>query len=280
MPITELISCNRNWLPPKLYCLLTNLENRLRGKAHAFHTTAHKGVYVVSDPGAKLHICRRARHNRSKRGILRGVDKLASDYSLHRLGQLSGGLFVDCGANVGELGLWARKSGMKYIAFEPEDLEATCCDLNNFSADIPDAAGRKTNRLALWHTSTTLEFYSKPASADSSLIPIAEFVTVKKIKAVRLDEILTEADLKNRPAVFKVEAEGAEPEVLRGAGEMLKSFDYVAVDCGPERGVEKRHTFIETHEILIGAGFMPVAANFHRVTILWRNFRSAHRFET
>ncbi len=279
MPFTELISGNRNWLSPKLYCLLTNLENLIRSKAHRFHPTNHKGVYVVSDPTAKLHICRRRRHNRSKRGIMRGVGKLASDYSLNRLGQVSGGILVDRGANVGELGLWARSSGMNYIAFEPEDLEATCCDLNNFSSYTTVAEGRTTHRLALWHTSTTLEFYSKPASADSSLIQMAAFVSVKKIKAVRLDEMLTAEDLVSRPAVFKVEAEGAEPEVLRGAGELLKCFDYVAVDCGPERGIEKRHTFIETHAILIEAGFMPVAANFHRVTILWRNNRSTHHFE-
>ena len=268
MRLNEFIA-TRKFITPRAYCALFNVRNRLRGSLHSIHPAGEAGVYVVTDGADQLRICRRSRHNRSKHGVARGVDKLAGEYGLGLLGGLSGGLFVDCGANVGELGLWARARGMRYIAFEPEDLEARCCDLNNFG-------GRpETLRKALWHTTTTLGFFSKAETADGSLIAPSAGAASRQIQAVRLDELLRPSDLSPGPAVLKVEAEGAEPEVLAGAGNLLRAFDYVAVDCGPERGAERADTFVETNTLLADAGFRPIAANFKRLTLLYRNAAKA-----
>lgn len=264
MRFNEFIA-TRKFIGPGLYSALINLRNRLRGSLHSIRPAGEPGVYVVTDGADELRICRRSRHSRSKHGVVRGVDRLAGEYGLGRLTGLSGGLLVDCGANVGELGRWARARGMRYVAFEPEELEARCCDLNNFD-------GRpETHRKALWHTTTILEFFSEAETADGSLIASSSGATSRKVQAVRLDELLRPSDLSPGPAVLKVEAEGAEPEVLAGCGNLLGMFDYVAVDCGPERGAERRDTFVETNTLLADAGFRPIAANFKRLTLLYRN---------
>ncbi|NBY42497.1 MAG: FkbM family methyltransferase [Verrucomicrobia bacterium] len=258
---------SQKWISPKVYCFIINLRNRLRGKKHTVYPFRNQ-LYLVDDNFKRLYICRRSRHGRSSFGVVNGLESLAGQYGLNDLKGLSGGTFVDCGANVGELGLWAKSRGMKYIAFEPESLEADCCDLNNFNGESC------TQRVALWNSSATLEFYTKPDTADSSLISLGSGSATKKIRAVRLDSILGENDLRQRPAIFKLEAEGAEPEVLEGAGKLLLNFDYIAIDCGPERGEEKRHTFVETNIFLADLGFRPISANFKRVTILYKNTKS------
>jgi FkbM family methyltransferase len=264
MPFSEYVA-TRNWVSPTVYCNLINLRNRFRGKAQTVRFTGEQGIYVVEDGRDTLYICRRSRHNRSKNGVLAGVERLANEYGLAAIPNLRGGLLVDCGANVGELGVWAARHCMRYISFEPEELEARCCDLSNFKGE------HRTHREALWHTDTTLEFYSRPETADGSLIAGNRIVSVRRIPARRLDSMLAAADLGSAPTILKVEAEGAEPEVLQGAGALLARFDYVAVDCGRERGPERKDTFVETNTALSDAGFRPVFANFRRLTMLYRN---------
>ena len=73
------------------------------------------------------------------------------------------------------------------------------------------------------------------------------------------------------PIIFKLEAEGAEPEVLEGAENFLTLADYVTVDCGYERGEGQDHTFIEVNNILSSAGYRIVFAQFGvRVTLLFQ----------
>lgn len=263
MRIAELFA-NQSWIGPGLYCALMNARNRLRMKRHRIRS-AEDGVYAVEDEKDRLFICRRSRHNRSRRGVMAGVDFVARQYGLDRIGGIRGGTFVDCGANIGEFGLWARSRGMRYFAFEPEETEARCCDLNNYAGE------RRTCRAALWKEAGTLEFHMKPDTADSSLISWGGDALVKKVRAERLDAALSSEDLAGGPNVLKVEAEGAEPEVLAGAAGVLRRFDYVAIDCGPERGPERRHTFVETSALMIEAGFRPMSADFDRVTVLYRN---------
>jgi len=108
-------------LPPlPLYCIFANLRMLLRGRQIRIAQHEASGIMVVSDGQSAVHICRRGRYLRYKRGIAAGIADLAKDYHLHKLGGLSGGLFIDCGANVGELGMWARAQNMDYLAFEPE----------------------------------------------------------------------------------------------------------------------------------------------------------------
>ncbi len=246
------------------YCRLINARRAIQGMPYRIMPEGNNGIHVVRDGEAEIRICRRGRHRRYKRGVLAGAEGVARQYQLHKLDVTPGGTFIDCGANVGEMGYWARARGMGYIAFEPEALEAECCDLNNFDGD----AG--TIRKALWKEDTTLTFFSKPDTADSSVLEIDATHPSVEIEAVTLDGAV---DLTERAGtnIFKLEAEGAEPEVLQGAATTLPMIDYVAVDCGYERGAAQEHTFIEVHDMLLDKGFKLIEAEFRRVTAIYEN---------
>ena len=252
-------------LPINIYCYAINIRNYLRGKCHKIFPV-DEAIHLVQDQKNSIYICRRGRHNRYKRGVDEGVIDLAKQYHLNTISLNSGGLLIDCGANVGELGLWAKKNNLKYIAFEPEEIEARCIDLNNFNGEA------STFRNALWNKKETLTFYSKPGSADSSLFDMGESNHQLKVEAVRLDQTIS-LEGYQKPVILKVEAEGAEPEVLEGASGLLDKVDYVTVDCGYERGIEKAHTFVEINSILSTHGFSLVRASFKRVTALYYNER-------
>jgi FkbM family methyltransferase len=174
------------------------------------------------------------------------------------------GSFLDCGANVGEMGIFSRQSGFDYHAFEPEEREANCCDLNNFGGQA------RTNRVGLWSHDGTLTFYSKPSTGDSSLFEIEDYVEKTEIRVRSLDSIAAETGL-DRIAVLKVEAEGAEPEILKGATETLKSTSFVTVDCGFERGLNKESTLVPVLNFMADANFYVVDWNPDRTCFLFRN---------
>ena len=248
----------------KLTELLINARLIFRGRPIRV-AMGNSPIYTVSDGEIQINICRPGRYNRYKRGIKRGIDALAFDYHLDKLKGLDGGTFIDCGANVGELGIWAQSRNMNYIAFEPEHLEADCCDRNNYNGQA------FTIRKALWKETTTLEFFHKADTADSSALSVSDYSEKTLVPAVSLDDHLDLSKL-SHPVILKLEAEGAEPEVLQGAEKFVTLADYVTVDCGYERGASQDHTFIEVNDVLTRNGFRAIAAQLRgRVTVLFEN---------
>jgi hypothetical protein len=67
------------------------------------------------------------------------------------------------------------------------------------------------------------------------------FTNISRVRGVRLDSVFSD----NAIALFKVEGEGAEPEILRGASQVLSQIKYICVDAGPERGVLEESTLQE-----------------------------------
>lgn len=256
----------REGMPATLYIRVTNMANSVRRKRHRISSTDEEGILIADDGTSRIHYCRRGRGNRYKHGVMRRVLELAKEYHLDTIDVVSGGVLMDCGANIGELGLWARSRGLAYIPFEPEPMEARCCDLNNFMGL------EETRRAALWKENTTLAFHSKPDSADSSVLAVNNYVSRLDVAATKLDGSVDLSGI-HGTVIFKVEAEGAEPEVLEGATMTLREVDWVAIDCGYERGEQRAHTFIETNRILYDHGFRPRRANFRRITMLFENTR-------
>ena len=256
----------RDRIPPVSYCRMVNALNSVRGKKHRLSPAEGERILLAHDGASRIHLCRRRRGNRYRHGIMQRVNRLAGDYLLDSIRVAPGGLFIDCGANIGELGFWARAKGLAYTAFEPEALEARCCDLNNFE-------GRpETRRVVLWKDTRTLDFYSKPDSADSSIFEPGDHFLRTAVPAVTLDEAVAPSEVTGT-VILKVEAEGAEPEVLEGSTHLLSQVHWVAVDCGHERGITKAHTFVETNVLLQDSGFVLHRAQFDRIVGLYRNTR-------
>ncbi|WP_430449048.1 FkbM family methyltransferase [Rhodophyticola sp.] len=262
-PEDKLISL-LNSVPLPAYCAGVNLVSALRGYKHRVRLHGTGGTLLVSDADAAIHICRRGRHRRYRRGVQAGITDLVRQYQIDRLDIPGGGTFIDCGANVGEMGFWARSRGMRYVAFEPEPAEARCCDLNNFDGRAD------THRAALWKEPAMLTFHSKPDTGDGSIFEMDASTGATQVQGVRLDDAVHIDDAAG-PNIFKLEAEGAEPEVLAGAEASLQNIDYVAVDCGYERGRAQQHTFVEVNSFLAERGFRLVEAQFRRVTAIYRN---------
>ena len=251
---------------PVQFCRAINLRNFISGRDYSVQP-AHRDlrdIYRVTDRGGdSVYVCRKARFRLYRRGVRQRLGQLAADYHLTSVDIKRNGLLIDCGANVGELGLWAKEQGLEYIPFEPEPIEAICCDLNNRDSS--------TRRYALWKETTTLPFYSMPDSADSSVFFMGGKPQTTTVQAITLDCAMDFTYLAqvHGTVVLKIEAEGAEPEALIGAKDTLTYVDYVTVDCGSERGVEKAHTLVEVANILIDHGFRPLRFHIRRVTSIF-----------
>ena len=71
--------------------------------------------------------------------------------------------------------------------------------------------------------------------------------------------------------MLKIDAEGAEPEILIGANKLLRKIKYISVDVGPERGLLQESTANETKEILFNNNFELINQNLERKSILFEN---------
>ena len=70
--------------------------------------------------------------------------------------------------------------------------------------------------------------------------------------------------------LLKIEAEGAELEVLEGAKETLKYTEYVTVDYGPERGISKLSTSAEIVNFLYENNFKLIKVSKFRQVGLFK----------
>ena len=112
-----------------------------------------------------------------------------------------------------------------------------------------------------------MSFYIKSDTADSSLFEIEDYDNMETIKVERLDNFINQKNIK----LLKIDAEGAEPEILIGANELLSKIKYISVDTGPERGLLQESTANETKEILFNNNFEQINQNMERHSILFKN---------
>jgi len=154
---------------------------------------------------------------------------------------------LDVGANIGEFtkACINRSVGTVY-AFEPDEVPLACLKVNITSDTV------KIYGFPLGEVNETRLFYSAPKNADSSLIKPRTKSKKKLIDIYTLDSIPFSFGESNS-VLLKMDAEGAEPEVLKGATLTLAKIKWVAIDVGPER--EGKGTYREVQEILKQSGF-------------------------
>ena len=188
-------------------------------------------------------------------------DLIIDTYMLDEVGLIDKDTVIDCGANVGELKLALNSRGLKidYYGFEPEKQTYECLSLN-----VDDSNGVYQN--ALGNKNETKTLYLDAIGGNSSLV---DFGTNKKepIEVIALDSLKLDIPIK----VFKVEAEGYEPEVLEGAIDTLKLVEYVTVDFGAERGKNNSNTVVEVNQILLNNNFKLIKFSNFRTVGLYKN---------
>lgn len=156
-----------------------------------------------------------------------------------------GSIFVDAGANKGDFTLLAAKmlgnSGM-VIAFEPEpqnfDWLRKSIGLNGYTnITIYQAALSDKNGAA--------ELYLGVKSGWHSLIKgqVDRDRGVITVPIRMLDDILDLPGAEGRPCMIKIDVEGAELNVLRGAAGLLSrgSDVILLIDIHPDLGVNPKH---------------------------------------
>lgn len=177
------------------------------------------------------------------------LNKMLEKYSYEAAGiaVAEGDIVLEVGANIGEFSRAAAEIASKVICVEPDVKPFECLKLN-----LAEYSNVHLYNLVSGNFSGDINFYISSTGADSSIIEPDSFERIEVKKSKTLDSILEELSL-TKVNFLKIEAEGAEPEVLAGAVKVLTVTEKIAIDCGPERkGASTRD---EVYEILKGNSF-------------------------
>lgn len=259
----------------KKFCRLFNFMNSIFLKWPILVGYDDKAkAYILMDlkgQNESIYIGRKRRIGIYKKGVAERLNFVAEQYFCDSLEFDRNDLIIDVGANVGELSLFlAKHRNIVPICFEPEALEFQCLSLN--LANYNDK-GIFVN-APLWSEEREIVLYHKNETGDSSLIEPDNFSGQKVIKSLTLASFIhSELPNEKRVRLLKLEAEGAEPEILKGGLSVLDRIDYVAADVGPERGVRKERTLVAVNETLASYGFTLIAAHNIRDTVLYKNVK-------
>ena len=222
-------------------------------------------VFVLDDGKQKLAVARKERLGLNLYGMENRQERLLAEYGVDNDMIRPGDVVVDCGANIGEFSIICARLGAEVLAFEPDRREYAALSWN--------AKGKSITALplALWHETAELDFYDSNDMGDSSLFDPGDATQSYKVQACPLDLV---EDLPDGPIrLIKLEAEGAEPEILDGMAGVLERVDYVTADMGPERGLSKANTVVEVNDRLIRHGFRLSKFNEVRCTGLFEAIR-------
>ena len=220
---------------------------------------------------SEFYICVLQRSKNYVNGFVQKGNEMASSYGLDMVPLRSGDIVVDIGANVGDLSLYLRNFSktidIYYIGIEPGNLEYECLKRNT------EGLKSELHMLALGESCGFQNFYYSPSGADSSLFQPLYTESQYKIEVKSLDCILTEhGHSKKRIRFLKLEAEGGELEILKGAIKSLPYIDFIGADLGFEKGILQESTAPEVIEFLLGHGFSIVEFTYPAIIrILFRN---------
>ncbi len=187
--------------------------------------------------------------------------ELQKTYFLNNIDLIEDDIIIDIGANNGDLFLCFDKK-INYYAFEPSPTVFSNLENNVKNQFLFNKAVHKENF-------NDIEFFISDEWGDSSVIPIENYTKKILIKTIKLDDILKKI---NSPVKFlKIEAEGLEPEILEGLKESINFVKYISIDCGFERGIEKKSTIAECSNYLINNGFKMLDFGAPRIVCLFKN---------
>jgi FkbM family methyltransferase len=226
----------------------------------------HHATGRASNGPGGIKIARRERVFRYRRGVADRVRRLARKYFIDRISFETRDVVIDCGANVGEIGLYLRsKADVSILAIEPSELEAKACDENVFGGSS------NTQRRALWHSTGTLKFYDSNITGDSSLIEPVTYSGETTVHTTTLDQVAGQIEKDRWIKLLKIEGEGAEPEILAGAKGMINRVIHCTIDCGPERGTTEAHVIPQVCNFMYDAKFELLDVDLQRQIYWFRN---------
>jgi FkbM family methyltransferase len=168
------------------------------------------------------------------------------------------GTFIDVGANLGLVTVPVlARSRARAIAFEPEPRNHGWLVANAARHGLTERI--ELHAAALDAGDGTVELELSADNSGDHRIAAADAATTGSpnarvaVRALRLDDVLAGRRLE-RPCVMKLDTQGAEARVLRGARQSLAQVDYLIVEYYP-LGLRRLGDRAEALQALLGAHF-------------------------
>jgi len=96
--------------------------------------------------------------------------------------------------------------------------------------------------------------------------PALEYDETITVRTMRVEQFIG-----RKIKFFKLEAEGAEPEILDGLGDKISQIEYISADLGPERGKSRESTLVPVVNYMASQKFDLVQVSHDRICALFRN---------
>ena len=107
--------------------------------------------------------------------------------------------------------------------------------------------------------------YLGTSTGDSSIeyfgSETENIIEIKRLDSFNFDEV----------HLLKIDAEGHELEVLKGASDILNKINFISVDYGLEKGLDQTSTIVEVTNYLYKRNFYLYEANLNRNVGLFKN---------
>ena len=241
----------------KIFCFFINIFYSKHGKINFF-----KNMFEFQKNNKKFYYPNR-RVLRVVNGYQIKFNLILESYCLKSINFEENDWIIDCGANVGEINLALKEKNINinYIAFEPDHETYECLKLNNVES-------KDLYNLGLSNQNMQRNLYVDNDGGNTSFLDFGSNNS-KMVESKTLDSF----DFKQRIKLFKIDAEGFEPEVLEGSYNTLKNVEFVSVDFGAERGVNQETTIVNVNNILLDTNFSLIEFSKHRLIGLYKNMK-------
>jgi len=175
------------------------------------------------------------RHPLTRQALRDGVAPAQEHHAV--LKRVAPGFVVDVGAHKGQFALAVRAAGLTcpILAFEPLP-EVFAQTTERFRSDpayevrnlaLSDSAGTQTMQISGHDDSSSL---LEIGERQSAFFPGREAVASVDVTVSTLSDELRGVDMA-APALLKIDVQGSELDVLRGAGDTLARFTHLYVEC-------------------------------------------------
>ena len=252
---------------PSVFALLFTLKNIIFRTKLRCSYKKNERLFIVRQGSQLRYASAKSRVFMYANSFETRAKTLANSYLLGELKFDANAMVVDCGANVGDFYFALKQvcaKNFRYHAFEPNPADFSCA-IRNIPLESNDI---RVENIALWNRNCVLDFYVDTEHASSSLIEPTRHTSILKVRASRLDCLFKTEDI----FLLKLEAEGAEPEVLEGAEGLLHKIRFIVADVGPERGKLEEEARDQVVSYLTCRNFSILKENpGHRKTILFKN---------
>ena len=174
---------------------------------------------------------------------------------------------IDIGANIGEFSIALRAKMNftgKIVCIEPDPVEFETLKKNSelFNFSCIDCAIGAENK----------EGFLSDDNFDANsrlLLNNEDHRFAREVEINTLNQVLRKLKIKTI-GLIKVEAEGFEPEVLKGIDFRDLNVDFFAIDCGPERPPHNLNTVVDCVNYLRSSGYELKSFNHKRISILMK----------